>query len=517
MSRDEEGRAKYRRFSVTQRLRFQRALADLNNYYLLRLDTNDPQEAGRLCDMLNASKIVEIAYVPAQAADPDPQSGECTDIPPVTPHWESSQNYRAAAPSGIDVAAAWAAGVRGRGDPDYWVVDVEQGWNVEHEDLDVNIDDVLNGPYNNEKRNHGTAVLGEIGACDNGFGMTGIVPDAQMKMVDWNLEPNLATAFDVATSHLAAGEIYLIEIQIFGPFDFLPVEWEQANFDAIQLHTSLGIVVVEAAGNGGEDLDDQSRYGQLFDRNFRDSGAIMVGAGASLNHGPLSFTNYGSRVDCQGYGHNVYTTGYGVLFGPDVDQYYTGGFNGTSSASPIVTGAAAATVLLQHELTGRNLTPAEVRALLSTFGTPQGPPTSDHIGVLPDLAQIINNLLPGLGKIADLDAASRMALAGSTFDMTGSVTNTLATTDNVDVWAEVIEAGENRPPTGTLIFGPVKLPLGTNETMDQPFTHTFGTTGHHIVTFYAGVFPIAVVSRAHIHVMVTTACADPSDPACGGS
>ena len=79
----------------------------------------------------------------------------------------------------------------------------------------------------------------------------------------------------------------------------------------------------------------------------------------------LSFSTYGSRVDVQGWGHNVTTTGYGGLFtgGGDPNQYYTATFNGTSSASPIVAGAAAA---LQGIQLARGAAPLMSRSVSDT-------------------------------------------------------------------------------------------------------------------------------------------------------
>ena len=84
------------------------------------------------------------------------------------------------------------------------------------------------------------------------------------------------------------------------------------------------------------------------------SGAIIVGAGApppdthGRDHGPdrsrLDFSNYGERVDTQGWGREVTTTGGrhndsgDLQGGVNEDEWYTDTFGGTSSASPIVVG-----------------------------------------------------------------------------------------------------------------------------------------------------------------------------------
>jgi Subtilase family len=96
-----------------------------------------------------------------------------------------------------------------------------------------------------------------------------------------------------------------------------PLEWDTPVFDAIQFAVAHGFVVVEAAGNGNVNLD-QAACGTTFNRNVGDSGAIVVGAGGSPGSGAdrqrLSFSSYGSRVDVQGQGDRVTTTGYGDLY-----------------------------------------------------------------------------------------------------------------------------------------------------------------------------------------------------------
>lgn len=155
--------------------------------------------------------------------------------------------------------------------------------------------------------------------------------------------------------------------------------------------------MVEPAGNGGMDLDDPIFEGQ-FNPATRDSGAIMVGAGGSgfnptgpASRVPLSFTDFGMRVNVQGWGQNIVTTGgRGNLFRPmsphdgDVRQWYTNTFGGTSGASAIVAGVCAS---LQgvHDIVGLpRLTSTEMRNLLVTTGTPQAPNTR-HIGPLPNI------------------------------------------------------------------------------------------------------------------------------------
>ena len=89
-----------------------------------------------------------------------------------------------------------------------------------------------------------------------------------------------------AVAVMAPGDVLLIESQYSdeGPelVGFLPRDTQSDVFAAVSLATALGIVVVEAAGNGGNDLDAYTLegVGQIFDSAsdvFRDSGAIMVG------------------------------------------------------------------------------------------------------------------------------------------------------------------------------------------------------------------------------------------------
>jgi hypothetical protein len=160
--------------------------------------------------------------------------------------------------------------------------------------------------------------------------------------------------------------------------------------------------VVEAAGNGNVNLD-QAACGTTFNRNVRDSGAIIVGAGGppvSQDRQRLSFSSYGSRVDVQGWGRGVATTGYGDSYvntdePANHDFWYTNSFSGTSSASPIVAGAVADLQGIALNRFHVPLTAFQLRQLLVDTGSPQLGNTAENIGPRPNLREAIHQMTEG--------------------------------------------------------------------------------------------------------------------------
>lgn len=345
--------------------------------------------------------------------------------PAATPSFEPRQGYLLAAPDGVD--ASWAAGRPGARGEGVTVIDLEGLWQFTHESFRINLGGTLSAgvPRTDDRswRNHGTAVVGEIFGNGNGIGITGIAPDVRLRAI--SIFPNgTAPAIRVAADILGAGDILLIEAHRPGPRHgfanrpdqkgFIAIEWWPDDFAAISYAVGRGVIVVAAAGNGGEDLDDAlydspqpgfpSGWGNPFKRGANDSGSVLVGAGApppgthGRNHGPdrsrLDFSNYGACLDAQGWGREVTTAGYGDLQGgPDEDSWYTDQFSGTSSASPIVVGALACVQGNRRATGGALLDPLGARALLRTSGSPQqaapGRPVAQRIGNRPDLRAVI--------------------------------------------------------------------------------------------------------------------------------
>lgn len=359
--------------------------AQFTSYYAVECPRGiEPEQVAKA---IGAWPNVEVAYV---EGGPTP--------PPLNPSDDprnANQGYLDAAPGGIDARWVWS-GVDGSG---IGFVDMERGWTLNHEDLAGAGITLISG-VNQDFHGHGTAVLGEVLGVDNTVGGVGIAPGANGHVVSqWRTASSYSTAEAIlsAVAAMTAGDVLLLEAQTTYPTasGYVPVEVEQLVFDAIQFATSQGIIVVEAGANGSVDLDAfQTLSGKkIFNRgspDFRDSGAIMVGAASSAApHTRLSFSNYGSRIDCYGWGQNIDTCGDGWT--GNATNTYTPSFGGTSGASPIVAGAA---LLLQSWSAGAGrgrYTPSELRGLLSStaLNTASANPGNDRIGVMPNLRAII--------------------------------------------------------------------------------------------------------------------------------
>jgi serine protease len=368
---------------------------DLLAYFAVSIPAGVDPEA--VVKELSTWPSVALVYVEPPPVEPpvvnpadDPRSG--------------NQGYLDPAPDGIDAEYAW--GFPGGDGAGQALVDLEWGWTFNHEDLNALGITLISG-INNSYFFHGTGVLGELAAQDNTVGCVGITPSlASVRCVSqWLTGGGYSTSQPIldAIAVMSFGDVLLLEAQtsLWG-YSLVPVEIEPAVFDVIRMATALGIVVVEAAGNGGVDLDTVVNPSgqQIFNRgsaDFMDSGAIIVGAASSTApHTRLGFSCFGSRIDCYGWGENVDTLSTDAA--GTATNLYTSTFSGTSSASPIVTGAALAVQGLAEANLLQRFGPWQLRAILSdpANGTPSQNPGVDRIGVMPNLRAIIDGSILNL-------------------------------------------------------------------------------------------------------------------------
>ena len=393
-----------------------KSLYDLNNVHRLRIP--EGRDVWAVADALEALPGV---YLARPVPLPPPL--------PVPPDYTSNQGYlrpASSTPTGIDTDTSFLyPGGDGTG---VTICDLEYSWNYNHADVTKAVGSQINtlvaDPFNDT--NHGTAVLGELVADQNAYGVTGASHGANVLTCGtyYGATPvwNVPGAMAVAMANLSAGDVILLEQQwdYAGGGTFVPIEFwldyspnpqsQNAVYQAIQTATANGIFVVEAGGNGYYDTDTLTWQSQA-------SGAILVGAGGAYAGGGwpagdlerLAFSNYGSRFHLQGWGEDVYTTGYGTLYSAEgVNQYYTSSFSGTSSASPIVS-SAVANCIGYWKWQGRNpmeLAGAGLRRILMNTGTPQVNPGTGRIGPRPDLAKAMHAMETPwtegpLGPIAD--------------------------------------------------------------------------------------------------------------------
>jgi subtilisin family serine protease len=356
------------------------------------------------CDLVPRDLAPSAVSTPTHSAHLEPIAA--------TSNWTSLQGYLNPAPQGVDALWAWAQGIKGQG---VKIHDVEWAWTLDHEDLNPQkVRSILKEP-NSQGADHGTAVLGEIMADSNAYGMTGIafgVEGAQTYSERTSLGRVGAVAR--AVSEAQRGEILLLELQTGGcGGGYSPGDYNLSVWDLVHEATQKGVVVIITAGNGSENLDIPC-YANY--RNRGDHGAIIVGAGTALGRIPTDFTTYGSMVHVQGWGDwSVATLEYGGLFdGGSPQTRYTSGFSGTSSAAPIVTGAAALIQSWALAQLGYPLNSWQMRHLLVATGTSQAP-SNKKIGPLPNVRaaiQVLQNQGP-------LSSSSRVLSSSAGIDCSG--------------------------------------------------------------------------------------------------
>lgn len=329
------------------------------------------------------------------------------DIPDHSPRQHYEFGQQAVPPymiGGVNALHAWT--VPGGKGENVRVISAEiDHWSYEHVDLPRPFLELTVGAVTGA---HDTSSAGIIVSRENGYGTTGIVPQAQLGYLQWGTDRLLQLA-----DQLREGDVVQLGVHLnYTPFAavgcsekcYMPLEYNRTVRDIIAYLTQeKGVHVVLAAANGNIDLD-HPYFNGYFDRNLYDSGSVYAGAVDPKTGLRASFSEYGSRVDLFSWGYSVTTTTWSANL-PTTG--YTHTFSGTSSANPIIAGVMASLqgVARAHGL--GNIAPKALRGILVATGYPPINGNRSEIGVQPDLHAAIQKMLD---DHADKPPTGRLAL-----------------------------------------------------------------------------------------------------------
>ncbi len=308
---------------------------------------------------------------------------------------------------------AWAAGVTGQG---VRVAVLDGGFDMDHPDLAPNINYALSTDFTGEGIDygpnpddptgvfsHGSHVAGTIAAADNGFGIIGIAPNAELVLVKVLENIGSGSFADVLSGIIYAADVDADVINMslgadipqgIGPGSNEVAQLRSVFNRAISYAYQSGATVIVAAGNDARDLDhDQSTvvFPAAMPHALSISATAPIGwatdpANISLDN-LASYSNYGrSGVDFAApggdfiYPGNENCTVAGLVrpcwvldfvFSTGNGSWYWS--VGTSMAAPHASGIAA---LIISE-NGGDMHPAQVEAQMRQRAADLGQPGND--------------------------------------------------------------------------------------------------------------------------------------------
>lgn len=249
----------------------------------------------------------------------------------------------------------------------------------------------------NDDNGHGTHVAGIIAAKDNGIGVVGVAPQANLLAVKvlnsrgigyWS---QVICGLDWVTANASKYNIKVVNMSLsgYGKNDNnCGLKNRDALHKAVCKARDKGITIVVAAGNGSSNTSGYvpASYNDavITVSALNDTDGQSGGLGPTSAYGGddtfASFSNYGSAVDIGAPGVNILST------------YYKGGYtilSGTSMAAPYVSGAVAL-YIKTHPGTSWTVVRDGLKSLPPAEGLNQG--HTDPSGYHPESILQANNL-----------------------------------------------------------------------------------------------------------------------------
>ncbi|RUO44135.1 peptidase [Aliidiomarina taiwanensis] len=307
---------------------------------------------------------------------------------------------------GANFVEAWETTT---GNSNIRVAIIDSGFYANHEEIAGRFSHVLT----NGQSGHGNATAGAIvGASDNGVGVTGMNHTSQAVLSRWGIHSYVETLGQNDSS-----EEHAIKVvnNSWGPMGNSSASVNAGilfsrAYRLIALYNS-DVLHVWAAGNDGTSATYQNGALHLNDTgSYSPLDNILVVAAHGADGVLLPYSNYGTTVDIAApseyLGVGAVVDGQSQYYVSDNDTYgncYSGGFNGTSAAAPVVSGVAS---LIYSMYPG--FSAAEVRNILiesaDTFITQRHATSDSCTGGAPELVDLPN-------PIPVLNAANAVSMA----------------------------------------------------------------------------------------------------------
>lgn len=185
--------------------------------------------------------------------------------------------------------------------------------------------------------NHGTMIAGIIGAStNNGLGISGIAKNVKimpLRALDDRGEGKISDvirAIDYAVNNGAD----IINLSFSG------LAYNKGFNEAVERAYKSGVIVVAAAGNNSNNLDNEMMYPACFKGSKNENIIITVGSTDTLDQ-KANFSSYGSKcVDISAPGISFFST-YFYDNTETKEKYYNGYWSGTSMSAALVSGSLA--------------------------------------------------------------------------------------------------------------------------------------------------------------------------------